>query len=455
MPPVRSAIRPIASCALVLLLGCDSQFSGAPMQWKMSVEEYGLSLSSCFSEETASAVRTANTILRLNTNYSLSQPNLPVNTEIGVYLVFGDVLGDREFAFVIPEIRGIIINAHRIPELARSLGARITPNKCAAANSEEKRKIGNLLTLVLLHEVGHIEQLDQGETTTSEPVEWSQVSKLAGKSRNRELNADLFAGQLLRLSWNLLQELHEQLDGGTATSFVSKHRVSVADILRQAEIHDTIFSAGMNVNKRGILGPISSYSHMDTDLRLLIYFTLARTDGSMGDGLFIVADELDRRNADDAFQRLETLSGSTSDPIPPQLSKYKRYVTGLKSPDRNTREGATRALRSEEPLPDELLDLLLDSLNERYGENAAITYVLQSYGRKAVPGLIKALGSANPRIREDAALCLAQMGRSAAAPADEALRRALLDENKYVRIRARTALGLPATELFEDEDLTR
>lgn len=230
--------------------------------------------------------------------------------------------------------------------------------------------------------------------------------------------------------------------------FIRDKRASGTELRKLVDLHDVLRIALFQVKKRDQFGTATSYSHLDNDLRLLIYWTVAHTDGDMAD---LIRLEIARRNEEDKFLRLDPRHSSTQENrILP--TKFQKYIAGLKSPDQQTRDGAARALRTEEPLPLELLPILIDSLNQKYGETRGITYALQSYGRKAVPDLISALKSKNPLVRESAALCLAQMGSTEAKGARPALQEALSDEDRYVRIRARTALGLPPTELLTDAD---
>ena len=449
MPRANHIAPAAALCAAAALFGCDDPPSNRQSSVQSPhMEKYGLRPSNNFLELLEPAVATANTLLRLKTSYVLSNPNAPTGSGIAVLLVSGETLGEREFAFVLPEIRAIVVNASGIPALARTFGV---PTKLVDRNgmtSDEKRTVSSLLALALLHEVGHIQQLDERRIVPHEPVELSKVTALASSSRNRELNADYFAGHLLAVSWNLLEQLQRD-----PLQFIRGKRLTGVEARQIADLHNTVQLALVSIQKRDTLGPISSYSHLDNDLRLLVYWTLARTNGTMAD---LIEFELTRRRELDKFGQLGSLRAAPpkNNGLPP--SKYQGYIDGLKSLDQHVRAGAAQSLRAElrsvPLLPDELLPVLVDSINHRYGETPGVTYILQTYGRRAVPSLIKSLMHADPRVREAAALCLAQMGRSEAKSADAALRKALMDQDRYVRIRARTALGIQATETLEAED---
>lgn len=121
----------------------------------------------------------------------------------------------------------------------------------------------------------------------------------------------------------------------------------------------------------------------------------------------------------------------------PEISNF---VRDLKSTDKIERLHAIKALERMGPNAAEAVNPLITLLDDDDDVRYEAANALRSIGRLAVPALINALKSPNPRVRATAAYALVHIGYGNAKAAT-ALIEALNDNNKEVRSRAAEALG--------------
>jgi hypothetical protein len=120
--------------------------------------------------------------------YSLSsQPRVDSSSPIvviPVYLVTGGSLNDDEISFVPSGSKCIIVNSPGLKHVASLLHP-------AGARAAIQTELRFALTLILLHEIGHIVNGDAGAFT--QPFVISDLNDSLNSAQNRELKADLFA----------------------------------------------------------------------------------------------------------------------------------------------------------------------------------------------------------------------------------------------------------------------
>jgi hypothetical protein len=398
------------------------------------LRKYKLVESKLHRELLVASIHLANTLLGLDTKYQLAPSDDSAEGRIPVYLVAGDNLGEREYAFSIQGEHCIVINADRISQLVRRFGSeyddrtvveRHPPYGVYPPQQDYARKV---LAIVLMHEVGHLWQENHGSYSGSPSVSYAEIMSTSGETRSIELAADKFCADRLRRGHELVQAFHDN-----PGKFVANRTLSGARLRDVSEFEGFVFYALMKVGPRKPFAGMMPVSHLDFDLRLLIYWQISYGEGEIGD---LILGEISSRRAEDQFLVAWDHVMSAAPPSA-KLDRYYPYIQLLRSPDMTIRNQAGLALRREEPHSDSILPVMIDSLNEKYGEiDGGIAYSLATFGRRAVPDLIRSLESSNSRVRYNAVFCLLAMGPKNNAGALPAVRKLINDSDEDVRTTA-------------------
>lgn len=116
---------------------------------------------------------------------------------IPVYLIDGASLGNIEVAFVPEGCRCIFINARSIDDLSRRLFL-IGEDAMEQHNSFDKALA---LSLVLLHELGHVKFGDRSSYASFARLNLAELNEPADRVLNPEVRADAFASEVVKLGW--------------------------------------------------------------------------------------------------------------------------------------------------------------------------------------------------------------------------------------------------------------
>lgn len=108
----------------------------------------------------------------------------PTKLRISVYLIRGNQLSDKEVSFVPNQDRCVFVNAPGVKYLSELFHS---------SNSALSDEAELALTLIVLHEVGHIINGDAGSFVEGEFPSWGEITGSLGDAKNRELKADFFA----------------------------------------------------------------------------------------------------------------------------------------------------------------------------------------------------------------------------------------------------------------------
>jgi hypothetical protein len=118
----------------------------------------------------------------------LNPTPLPTKLRISVYLIRGIQLSDKEVSFVPNQDRCVFINAPGVKYLSELFHSA---NSSPPTGADDETELA--LTLIVLHEVGHIVNGDAGSFVESEFPPWDEITGSLGDAKNRELKADFFA----------------------------------------------------------------------------------------------------------------------------------------------------------------------------------------------------------------------------------------------------------------------
>ena len=116
---------------------------------------------------------------------------------VSVYLIDGASLGNIEVAFVPEGCRCIFVNARSIDELSRRLYL-IGEGAAEQHNSFDKALA---LSLVLLHEVGHVRFRDRSSYASVARLNLDELNRPSAMISNPEVRADAFASEIVRIGW--------------------------------------------------------------------------------------------------------------------------------------------------------------------------------------------------------------------------------------------------------------
>jgi hypothetical protein len=185
---------------------------------------------------------------------------------IAVFLIDGASLGDIEIAFVPQGCRCIFVNEHSLDDMFHRL--YLVGSQAAEQHNDFDKAVA--LSLVLLHEMGHIHFGDRGSYSTNTALDLSELNRPSGSIFNPELRADVFASEVIKLAWSS-GEMKSPLPGpyGRATIASNIFRV----IATGFNVYD------LNNDPQGILDhkqkldlfAQKGYSHLNLYLRLLIF----------------------------------------------------------------------------------------------------------------------------------------------------------------------------------------
>jgi hypothetical protein len=390
------------------------------------------------------AIKLANDLLSLDTPYQLAVGAEATGAQVPVFLVAGDGLGSNEYSFALARERCIVVNADRLVALIGLVGGEysntevVDPQPQFGLFPPRQDYARKALALILMHEVGHIWQTDHPDSRYSglpSPF-YERLVKLAGTSRAVELEADKFCADRLRLAHEKQLEYNRN-----PREFIKKRAIPGHTMRSISDFENFAFQTVTRVPLRKPFTGQTPVSHLDFDIRAYLYWRLGPYAVGANETEQDVLDfELPERFAQDSFKRAwdEVVM---NDPVKLKADRYYPYKVLLKSRDPAIRWQTAVALRREEPLPDDMIPVLIDALKEKYGETRAITYTCSSLGHRAVPALIECLRDTNPLIRYHAALCLAQMGPVENKDAVPALRKAADDPDEWTRKTARAALA--------------
>jgi hypothetical protein len=185
---------------------------------------------------------------------------------IPVFLIDGQSLGDAETAFVQEECRCIFLNAYSLGDLFERLYL-VGPHAASQHSSFDKAVA---LSLVFLHELGH---LHFGDRTSYGPNAHLDLAEINAPSRaisNPEVRADAFASEIIRSAW-ASGEMRSGLPGPYGRAAIA------SNILRVVSTGFNLYD--VNHDPQGILGgnpnyrlfQAKGYSHLNLYLRLLIF----------------------------------------------------------------------------------------------------------------------------------------------------------------------------------------
>jgi hypothetical protein len=116
---------------------------------------------------------------------------------IPVYLIDGASLGNIEVAFVPEGCRCIFVNARSIDDLSRRLFL-IGEDAVEQHNSFDKSLA---LSLVLLHELGHVKFGDRSSYASVSQLNLAELNRPSQLISNPEVRADAFASEVVRMGW--------------------------------------------------------------------------------------------------------------------------------------------------------------------------------------------------------------------------------------------------------------
>jgi hypothetical protein len=185
---------------------------------------------------------------------------------IPVYLIDGASLGNIEVAFVPEGCRCIFINSRSIDDLSRRLFL-IGQDAFEQHNSFDKALA---LSLVLLHELGHVKFRDRSSYASVAQLNLAELNQPAELISNPEVRADAFASKVVRMGW-----ASAEMKGPLGSPY---GRASIAsDVFR-------VMATGFNSfdlknDPQGILNHRQNYqvfaqkgySHLNLYVRLLVF----------------------------------------------------------------------------------------------------------------------------------------------------------------------------------------
>jgi hypothetical protein len=185
---------------------------------------------------------------------------------IPVFLIEGQSLGNVEVAFVPDGCRCIFVNAHSLDDLSRRLYL-VGPDAIEQHGDFDK---SIALSLVFLHELGHIRFGDRGSYASNARLELAEINKPSQAISNPEVRADAFASEVVRLAWSsgeMQSPFYEPY--GRADIASNIFRVMETGFNSYDLVHDPQGILDKKVKYE--LFWQNGYSHLNLYLRLLIF----------------------------------------------------------------------------------------------------------------------------------------------------------------------------------------
>lgn len=185
---------------------------------------------------------------------------------IPVFLIDGQSLGNVEVAFVPNGIRCIFVNAHSLDNLSQRLF--LTGRDAVEQHGDFDKSVA--LSLVFLHELGHIHFGDRSSYASNGQLDIAEINKPSGEISNPEVRADAFASEVIRQAW-ASGEMRSPLLGQYARAAIASNIFRV--------MANGFNSFDLRHDPQGILDGKSKlelfrqdgYSHLNLYLRLLIF----------------------------------------------------------------------------------------------------------------------------------------------------------------------------------------
>lgn len=185
---------------------------------------------------------------------------------IPVFLIDGQSLGNVEVAFVPDGIRCIFVNAHTLDDLSQRLF--LAGRDVVEQHGDFDKSVA--LSLVLLHELGHIRFGDRSSYASNAHLDIAEINKPSGAISNPEVRADAFASEVIRQAW-ASGEMRSPLLGPYG-------RASIASNIFRV-MANGFNSFDLRHDPQGILDRKpklelfrqDGYSHLNLYLRLLIF----------------------------------------------------------------------------------------------------------------------------------------------------------------------------------------
>lgn len=185
---------------------------------------------------------------------------------IPVYLIDGAALGSIEVAFVPEGCRCIFVNARSIDDLSRRFFL-IGEDAGEQHNSFDKALA---LSLVLLHELGHVRFGDRSSYASIAQLKLTELNRPPELISNPEVRADAFASEVVRMGW-----ASAEMEGPLGAPY---GRASIASNLFRV-IATGFNSFDFKNDPQGILTHKQNYqvfaqkgySHLNLYVRLLVF----------------------------------------------------------------------------------------------------------------------------------------------------------------------------------------
>jgi hypothetical protein len=185
---------------------------------------------------------------------------------VPVFLIDRQSLGDAETAFVPEDCPCIFLNAYSLNDLYERF--YLIGPLAASQHSSLDKAIG--LSLVFLHELGHLHFGDRTSYSSNKRLDLAEINAPSAAISNPELRADAFASEIIRSAW-ASGEMHSALPGPYGRAAIA------SNILRVLSTGFNLYD--VNHDPAGLLGgkpnyalfAQSGYSHLNLYLRLLIF----------------------------------------------------------------------------------------------------------------------------------------------------------------------------------------
>jgi len=388
-------------------------------------------------------------LLGLDTNYKLTTDDMASSGGIPVYLVNGTRLGVREYARKFDSERALLVNDDRIDQLIREFG--ISSSSPNITPYDYRRFSTTALALVLVHEVGHVWQSEHGSYTGTPLVSYEEILSAAGHTRSIEVEADKFVADRLKTAADLEKEISDQLEQGTfGKDLIEKYGGDQQKFLEEAglkgrrmraavEVQSLLYKTLTTIKIREPFQGKIPVSHLDLDVRLLIYHELSYSQNTTSADSIAVMTLKDRASESKYLDARSLLEAND-----PEAHSNPHYILLklLQNPDIDVRNGALKALKIDDLASEDVFLALIDALNEKYGEVSGVVYPLSRLKDRPVPYLIASLRNDSARIRGNAVVGLLRIGPEYNTSALEELKRlAATDPDDFTRSRAQHAVN--------------
>ncbi len=209
---------------------------------------------------------------------------------IPVYLVDDDQLGARENTFVPDGCRCVFVNARTIDGILDGFGIGAGTRLSQYSEYEQ----ASVYATVLLHEIGHLHNGDNGSYTEAVALTAGEVAQGLNSAANKEVRADRFAVEQLQKA--LVENNWRPFLGlGSGRSSVANHLLYVINVA--VNTYDYRNDPWGYLNGQADPGRYTarSYSHLNLQLRLLVMLYQMEPDASRREHLRqLLGQALDR-----------------------------------------------------------------------------------------------------------------------------------------------------------------